>query len=98
MLGSGAWALVGWLSDPTLRLAGGLFWLTTWYFLAAAPPPRHGHVPGRYPGVALLAGLLLAPFWKAGAIALVALGALSGLATFSATLWRSKQAPAVVGD
>jgi hypothetical protein len=26
--GFAVWALVGWLSDPTLALAGGLFWLT----------------------------------------------------------------------
>jgi phosphatidylglycerophosphate synthase len=93
---TGAWLLVRADALPvwagvlvSVRYLTPLVVITIWYFLAAAPPPRHGYVPGRYPGVVLLAGLLLAPFWEAGAIALVALGALSGLATFLATVMRS---------
>ena len=39
----------------SVRYATPLVVVTLWYFLAAAPPPRHGYVPGRYPGVILLA-------------------------------------------
>jgi len=100
VLVTGAWLLVRADALPTwagvlvsIRYLTPLVVITFWYFLAAGPPPRHGYVPGRYPGVVLLAGLLLAPFWEPAAIALVAVGALSGLATFAATLWRSKNAP-----
>jgi phosphatidylglycerophosphate synthase len=76
-------ALVG------LRYVTPLVVVTLWYFIAAGPPPQHGYVPGRYPGVALLGGLLLAPFWEIGGIVLVAIGALSGMVTFGATMVRS---------
>ena len=79
----------------SVRYATPLVVVTLWYFLAAAPPPRHGYVPGRYPGVILLAGLLLAPFWEPGAVALVAVGALAGLVTFAATVWRSSPGQAL---
>lgn len=97
VLVTGAWLLVRadalplWVGAAvSVRYLTPLIVITLWYFLAAGPPPRHGYVPGRYPGVVLLAGLLLAPFWEPGAIALVAAGALSGLATFVVTMWRSR--------
>ena len=96
VLVTGAWLLVRADALPTwvgvlvsVRYLTPLVAVTLWYFLAAAPPPRYGYVPGRYPGVVLLAGLLLAPFWEPGAIALVVIGAVTGLATFGATMWRS---------
>ena len=98
VLVAGAWllfrldALPFWAAAlVSVRYLAPLVVITFWYFLAAGPPPRHGYVPGRYPGVVLLAGLLLAPFWEPGALALVAAGAFSGLGTFGATMWRSSR-------
>ena len=99
VLVTGAWLLVRADALPvwagvlvSVRYLTPLVVVTFWYFLAAGAPPRHGYVPGRYPGVVLLAGLLLAPLWQPGAIALVVIGALTGLTTFGATMWRSAAA------
>ncbi len=96
VLVTGAWLLVRadvlpvWVGIvAAVRYLTPLVVVTCWYFLAARAPPRYGYVPGRYPGVVLLAGLLLAPFWEPGGVALVAIGAVSGLATFAATMLRS---------
>ena len=60
---TGAWLLVRADALPvwagvlvSVRYLTPLVVVTFWYFLAAGAPPRHGYVPGRYPGVVLLAG------------------------------------------
>lgn len=59
------------------------------YFGRAAAPPREGYVSGRLPGFLVMAGLAVAAASGPVGAALAAAGALSGTATFGASVVRS---------
>ena len=56
------------------------------YFVSAQAPNRDGYVSGRAPGAVLVIGLALAAFGVPGADFVAAVAAVSGLATFGATI------------
>ncbi len=97
VLGAAALAVLpGWATAVVLARYS-LPWLVlaAAYFLRAEPPPAERFVSGRYPGLAVFAGLSLALLGLPGGSALAAAGAIGGLATFVASIARSL--PAATG-